>query len=204
MISIRFITQMKKNSDDQERQVAVAALAHHRPQDLVPDERDAQLAEVLRAARHQLRLGERGPEERHHDHGADQGQQHRLGEGEAADGEERREHVRGGALPITRRRVPAVRRGAGVAVQLRALDHGTGHDVTSHAGLLQLPARAQRPLARRACVCSSLLTWRRPAKHGRRPAGRYRPARGLPLRISRTCRRCPRWPRAARPGRPAG
>jgi len=50
----------------------------------------------LRAPRDQLRPGERRPEERDHDDHADQGQQHGLGEVEAADPEERREELKDG------------------------------------------------------------------------------------------------------------
>ena len=151
---------------DQERQEAVAALAHHRPQDLVLDEVDAHLAQVLEDAGHEPGLPERGPEERHgHDHG-DQDDQDRLGEGEAADGEERREDE---AARVTRRRVRAVGGGEDMAVVLRARCPGERHDATGHVHVLQVHARAA--LARAGYSSSGWSSGPVPPSGARQPPG---------------------------------
>src|ERR1700722_19793945 len=60
----------EKEQRHQEGQVPVALLADHLAEDLVPHEQHAQLADVLHASGHQLRLVERRPEESddYHDH----------------------------------------------------------------------------------------------------------------------------------------
>src|SRR5690348_10618041 len=73
----------------EQRQVGVAFPAQRRAEDLVAYAQDRYLAEVLHAPRDQFGRAERQPEEHdHHERGQDR-QEHRLGEAERSDGEER-------------------------------------------------------------------------------------------------------------------
>src|SRR5580704_10632963 len=115
----------------EERQVRVALPAERRAEDLVPYGQDRHLAETLHAARYQLRLPERRPEEQdHHERGHDR-EQHRLGEPERADGEER--------LPVE---VLQARGGESAPAEDVAATAGQDPDVTGHRYSPSVAARA--------------------------------------------------------------
>jgi hypothetical protein len=80
---------------DHQRDVLLAVLlAECLVDDAAADEVVTRLADHLQLSRHRLRLAERGPEEAEDHDGAEQRQQHRLGEVETADREDRLEDER--------------------------------------------------------------------------------------------------------------
>ncbi len=95
MISIRFISQMKKNRETRNGRKLSPRLPIIGRRICSRTNSTPISPRFCTLAGHDLRVGERGPEEADHADGTDQGQQHRLGEAERPDREERREQEGG-------------------------------------------------------------------------------------------------------------